>query len=81
MRAMAARVLTAGSGLLFTGARCAGTTCTFTVDFTGFSRLRTSTAPSRANAARTAPAGSASGARRAPGLAHRSDRVVTAAEE
>jgi hypothetical protein len=26
-------------------ARCAGATCTFTVDFTGFSRLQASTAP------------------------------------
>ena len=46
---------TAGSSLLLTDARCADATCTFTVDFTGFSRLRTSAAPSRVNAARTAP--------------------------
>jgi GNAT superfamily N-acetyltransferase len=48
---------------------------------TGFSRLGTSAALSHVNAARTAPAGSDSGARRVPRLAHRSDRVVTAAEE
>jgi hypothetical protein len=43
--------------LLLTNARCADATCTFTVDFTDFtdfSRLRTSAAPSRVNAARTA---------------------------
>jgi hypothetical protein len=54
MRAMVARVLTGGSSLLLANARCADATCTFTVDFTDFSRLRTSTAPSRVNAARTA---------------------------
>ena len=55
MRAMAARVLTGGSSLLLTNARCAYATCTFTVDFTGFSRLRTSTAPSRVNAPASRP--------------------------
>ncbi|HWN63740.1 MAG TPA: GNAT family N-acetyltransferase [Streptosporangiaceae bacterium] len=40
--------------MLLTNARCADATCTFTFDFTDFSRLRTSTAPSRVNAARTA---------------------------
>jgi hypothetical protein len=39
MRAMVARVLTGGSGLLLTDARCADATCTFTFDFTDFSRL------------------------------------------
>jgi hypothetical protein len=64
-RHMVARVLTAGSSLLLTNARCAGATCTFTFDFTGFSRLRTSAAPSRVNAARTARR-TGPGARRAP---------------
>jgi hypothetical protein len=41
MRAMVARVLTGGWSLLLTDARCAGATCAFTVDFTGFSRLQT----------------------------------------
>src|SRR5271165_2080877 len=49
MRAMVARALTGGLSLLLTGARCADATCTFTFDFTDFSRLRTSTAPSRVN--------------------------------
>ena len=79
MRAMAARVLTAGSGLFLTDARCADATCTFTVDFTGFSRLRRQLLQPR-EAARTARRID-SGARRAPGLADSSDRVVTAAEE
>jgi hypothetical protein len=34
---MVARVLTGGSGLLLTDARCADATCTFTFDFTDFS--------------------------------------------
>ena len=60
--------------------RCADATCTFTVDFTGVSRLRTSTAVSRVNAPRTARR---IRFRSAPGprLANRSDRVVTTAEE
>jgi hypothetical protein len=40
--------------LLLTDARCADATCTFTVEFTDVSRLRTSTAASRVNAPRTA---------------------------
>jgi hypothetical protein len=44
-------LLATGKGAV---ARCADATCTFTVDFTDFSRLRTSTAPSRLNAPRTA---------------------------
>jgi hypothetical protein len=61
-------------------ARCAGATFTFSVDFTGFSRLQASTAPSRLNVPR---AGRRIRFRSAPGprLAGRSDRVVTAAEE
>src|SRR5271165_2865397 len=54
MRAMVARALTGGLSLLLTDARCADATCTFTFDFTDVSRLRTSTAPSRLNAPRTA---------------------------
>ena len=84
MRAMAARVLTGGSSLLLTNARCADATCTFTVDFTdftGFSRLRTSTAPSRVNAPASRPQDQVPERARALRLANRSDRVVTAAEE
>ena len=44
-------LLATGKGAV---ARCADATCTFTFDFTDFSRLRTSTAPSRVNAPRTA---------------------------
>jgi hypothetical protein len=51
---MVACVLTGGSSLLLTNARCADATCTFTFDFTDFSRLRTLTAASRLNAPRTA---------------------------
>jgi hypothetical protein len=54
-RQLVARVLTAGSSLLLTNARCADATCTFTVDFTDFSRLRPSTAASRVNAPANRP--------------------------
>ena len=54
VKAMVARVLAEGSSLLLTDARCADATCTFTFDFTDFSRLRISIAASRVNAPRAA---------------------------
>ena len=80
MRAMVARVLTAGSSLLLTDARCADATCTFTVDSPASADCERQLLPA-ARTPREPPAGSDSGARRAPRLANSSDRVVTAAEE